>query len=238
MGLDPLALLGGPTEPDGGEEGGIAAASASERLLGLSNTTIAAGETRTVPVTLEGQGNENATSFSVIFDPATLAFVSASTGSGSAGSLLNLNTSEASQGRLGVALAAQPSKTFAAGMSEILQLRFTAVVSAPATVALSFGNAQVPLEVSDVTANPLPTDYTAGIVNVTPPPGPPLRVTRSGNSLFITWPSSATGFELEATQGALGTTWNLVPGVIDLGEQKLAVLSVGNSERYFRLKKP
>jgi hypothetical protein len=238
VGLDPLTVLGGPTEEDSGDEGGLAAASASGRQLCLVNSSIVQGQTNSVPVTLECQGNENAASFSVAFDQTKLAFVSAAPGGGAAGSLLNLNTSEAAQGRIGVALAAQPGRTFAAGMREILQLRFRALVSAPATATLSFGNAPVPREVSDVAANPLPTDYTAGTVSVTPPPGPPLRVTRSGNSLFITWPSSATGFELEATEGGFSTAWGLVPGVIDLGEQKLAVVSIGNRERYFRLKKP
>jgi hypothetical protein len=111
-------------------------------------------------------------------------------------------------------------------------------VSAPATTTLSFGNIPVPREVSDVAANALAAEYTTGTVTVTPPPGPPLRVTRTGNSLFITWPSSATGFELEGTAGALGTDWSLVPGVIDLGEQKLAIVPIGASEHYFRLKKP
>ena len=242
VGLDPLTVLGGPTEADagagGGVAGGFAAASASGRQLSLANTSIAQGQTNVVPVTLECQGNENAASFSVAFDPAKLAFVSAAPGAGSAGSLLNLNTSEAAQGRLGVALAAQPGRTFAAGMREILQLRFAALVSSPATTALSFGNAPVPGEVSDAAANPLLTDYSAGLVSVTLPPGPPLRVTRSGNSLFITWPSSAAGYELEATEGALGTAWSVVPGVIALGEQKLAIINTGGHERYFRLKKP
>jgi hypothetical protein len=202
------------------------------------NTSIAQGQTSSVPVTLECQGNENAASFSVAFDSAKLAFAGATPGAGSAGALLNLNTREVSQGRLGVALAAQPGRSFPAGRREILQLRFSALVSAPATVTLGFGNAPVPREVSDVAANALATDYTPGTVSVTLPPGPPLRVTRTGNSLFITWPSSATGFELEGTAGALGTDWSLVPGVIDLGEQKLAIVAIGSGERYFRLKKP
>jgi hypothetical protein len=239
VGLDPLTVLGGPTEPDagvGGGAGGFAAASASGRQLSLVNTSIAQGQTNVVPVTLECLGNENAASCGVVFDPAKLAFVSAAPGTGSAGSLLNLNSGEAAQGRLGVVLAAQPGRTFDAGRREILQLRFAALVSAPATAALSFSNAPVPREVSDVAANPLPADYSAGIVSVTLPPGPPLRVTRSGNSLLITWPSSAAGFELEVTEGPLGTAWSLVPGVIELGE--LAIINTGSHERYFRLKKP
>jgi hypothetical protein len=238
VGLDPLTVLGGPTEEDSGDEGGFVAATASGRQLCLVNSSIARGQTNTVPVTLECQGNENAASFSVTFDTAKLAFVSATPGAGSAGGLLNLNTSEAAQGRVGVALAAQPGATFSAGRRELLQLSFRALATASNTTTLGFGNVPVPREVSDAAANPLPTEYTAATVTVTPPPGPPLRATRAGNSLVITWPSSATGFELEATSGVLGTAWSAVPGVIDTGEQKLAIIPIGDGERYFRLRKP
>ena len=239
VGLDPLTVQGGPTEPDaGGGGGGFAAASISGRQLSLVNSLIVQGQTNVVPVTLECQGDENAASFSVVFDPAKLVFVSAAPGAGAVGGLLNLNSGEAAQGRLGVALAAPPGRMFAAGMREVLQLRFAALVSAPATTALEFSNAPVPREVSDVAANPLPSEYTAGTVTVTPPPGPPLRITRRDNSLFITWSSSAAGFELEAAEGTLGTAWSLVPGVFEIGEQKLAIVTLGGRERYFRLRKP
>jgi hypothetical protein len=56
--------------------------------------------------------------------------------------------------------------------------------------------------------------------------------------VFITWPSSASGFELEATAAGLGTAWSPVSGVIDLVEQKLAIVPITGSERYFRLRKP
>jgi len=239
VGLDPLTVLGGPTEEDAGEQGGFAAASASGRQLCLANTTIAQGQTNTVPVTLECQGNENAATFSVTFDPAKLSFAGATPGTGAAAGLLNLNTSELAQGRLGVAMAMRPGATLAAGNQEILKLRFAALATAPATATMGFASSPIPREVSDVAANPLSTEYTAGTVSVTPPPGPPLRITRTGNSLYITWlTSGSTGFELEATAGALGTAWSRVDGVIDLGEQKLAIVPFGGSERYFRLKKP
>jgi hypothetical protein len=59
-----------------------------------------------------------------------------------------------------------------------------------------------------------------------------------GNSILITWPSIAIGFILEGTEAGLGTPWNVVPGVIDLGVQKLAIITVTDTQRYFRLRKP
>ena len=100
---------------------------------------------------------------------------------------------------------------------------------------LAFGDTPVSRETSDKLANSLATAYTDGTVSVTAPPGPALRFTRSGNTLLITWPSSAAGFDLEATAGALGTQWSVVPGVVDLGEQKLAIIAIGGSQKYFRL---
>ena len=147
-----------------------------------------------------------------------------------------MNTTQA--GRVGVVVTLPPGSTFAPGSSEVIRLRLAALASAPANVTLAFDDLPVARETSDKLANSLTTAYTDGIVSVTRPPGPPLRVTRTGNSLFITWASSASGFELEATAGALGTAWSRVDGVIDLGQQKLAIVSIDRGERYFRLKKP
>ena len=58
------------------------------------------------------------------------------------------------------------------------------------------------------------------------------------NSRLICWPSSAKGFELEATAGALDTAWSPVPGIIDLGEQQLAIVNVTGTQQHFRLRKP
>jgi len=237
VGLDPLTINGGPAETNSGG-GGFSPASSGTRLS-LLNSSIAQGQTNMVPVIIECQGTENAMTFSVTFDSTKLAFIGAAPGSAAGGATLNQNASQAGAGRIGLALALPPGASLAAGIRQVVQLRFSALAAAPASVAMAFTNSPLALEVSDALANVVPTTYTAATVSVTPPPGPPLRVTRSGNSVFITWSTTGTaGFNLEGTADALGTSWTAVPDVIDLGEQKLVIVTLTGTERYFRLKKP
>ena len=238
IGLDPLTIIGGPTEPDAGG-GGFFSPASSGTTLSLMNCSIAQGQTNVVPVVVGAQGTENAMTFSVMFDPAKLAFVGAVPGAAAGNASLNQNLGQAGSGRIGLALALPPGTSLAVGSREVVQLRFAALATAPASTMVSFTNAPVPREVSDALANPLATTYTPATVSVIPPPGPPMHISRNGNFVFITWPTSgAAAFELEATAGPLGTAWTAVPGVIDLGEQKLAIVAIGGTERYFRLKKP
>jgi hypothetical protein len=235
-GLDPLTILGGPTE-ESEPEGGFAAASELERRLYMANSTIVQGQTNAFSVALDCQGNENAVSFSVKFDPAALNFLSASAGQATTGSLINFNTADVLQGRLGIALAAQPGRTFAAGTREIVKIQFSAVATAPATTKISFGGSPVPNEISDASANPLPTSFPEATVSIVRPPGPVMNLTRSGNSMVITWPASATGFVLESNESVRGMNWTVVAGTIEIGDQKAAVISMDSSARYFRLRK-
>jgi hypothetical protein len=204
----------------------------------LLNTSIPQGQTNAVPVRLEAHGNENALGFSVVFDPANLSFAGALTGTGASGATLNVNTNQMRAGRIGLALAWPPGSTAGTGAQVVVNLRFVATVPAPANTTSAFGDQPVPREVSDALANPLVTTYNSGTVSVTPPPGPPLSFTRSGRTLFLAWPADATGFELEATEGELGTAWSPVPGAIVLGAQKIVAVMIEGNERYFRLRKP
>jgi len=89
-----------------------------------------------------------------------------------------------------------------------------------------------------VTAGTLPTTYTDGVVSVTVPVGPPLQMNRDGSLLYLRWSTTPPGFVLESANAVSGATWTAVPGVVDLGDQKLAVVSMTGPQKYFRLKKP
>jgi hypothetical protein len=237
VGLDPATPAGGPTS--GGMfagEGGFHPASAN-RSLCIVNTSIAQGQKNQLPIALEASGDENALSFSVVFDPLKLQYAGVTNGSGTAGASLTVNASQSSTGHVGIVLALPPGITLPAGTQEVAKVQFVALAPAPSTNTISFGDIPVARETSDPLARALTTAYNSGTVSVTPQPGQPLRVTRSGNSILITWPSSAIGYELEGTTGTLGTTWVPVPGVIDLVEQKLVIVTISGSQRFFRLRK-
>jgi len=237
VGLDPLTVVGGPDVPAGGGGGGFVPAGAG-RMLWVVNTSIAQGQSSVVPVRLEASGNENALSFTITFDPAKLSFAGVLPGANMANASLTVNANQATAGRIGVVVALPPGTALVQGTREVVKVLLSALVTAPASAMVSFDDQPVTRETSDLLARALITTYASGTVSVTLPLGPPLRLTRSGNTLFITWPSSASGFDLEATAGALDTAWSTVPGVIDLGEQKLAIVPISGGERFFRLKKP
>ncbi len=233
-GLDPLAPSGGPREATAQE--GAGALAGTDRILSLGNARITTGQSNAVPVQLNADGGENALSFSLSFDPAQLGFGGVLPGEDTAGAYLAVNTNQAAAGRIGVVLALPPGTTLAPGTREVANVIWTARGAAPATATVAFSNQPVPHETSDVLAHPVATSYANGTVSVTPLPGPQLQFLRSGNLLFISWPSSAAGFALEASAGPLGSPWSLVSGIIDLGEQKMAIVTIADGEKYFRLR--
>jgi hypothetical protein len=77
------------------------------------NTTNSSGGAVVVPVVIVANGNENASGFSLNFDPSRLTFVSLTPGDGATGATFLVNSSQT--GKLGVALSLPSGTTFAAG---------------------------------------------------------------------------------------------------------------------------
>ena len=75
-------------------------------------------------VRLNANGNENAMSFSLNFDPTEWRFVSARTGRNARQATLILNQNETAQGRLGVMLALPGGQSFRPGEDEVIVLQF------------------------------------------------------------------------------------------------------------------
>lgn len=84
------------------------------------------------------------------------------------------------------------------------------------------------------------TTYLQNKYFTQPTTGPKLTVNRSANTLTISWPDTATGFDLESslTLGA-GAVWTKVtePVVPANGQNTVTVPTTG-ATRYFRLRKP
>ena len=91
-------------------------------------------------------------------------------------------------------------------------------------------------ETADVLAAPLETSYRSGTVTLMASQGPRLNFSRIEDTLILSWPASATGFELETATG--GAQWNPVAGVIVVGDQKISAVSLAGGQKFFRLKKP
>jgi len=146
------------------------------RSLKVVDATIERGATGTVQIELEAQGDENAVGFSLAFDPALLTYQSAALGPDATGALLNVNSSQAGSGRLGIGLAMSPGQAFPSGTLSILTVTFAASAGEiTVTTPVTFGDQPITREIVDVAAETLTGTYTDGTValQATTPPPPP-----------------------------------------------------------------
>src|SRR4029079_15113912 len=98
----------------------------------------------TVPVQLFANGNENAVSFSLNFDPALLTYQTAALGSGLEGGNLLLNSSQVGNGKLGIAVAMSTALTFEASTQQLVIVSFNSpIVIRPTSTSIGFGDAPI-----------------------------------------------------------------------------------------------
>jgi len=194
-GLDPIVTAGGPTGPSFAELRIADCGQLAERRIadcnpfsfanlsaGLANPQSAflnlqsravrvvnangqRGQQVNVTVEVDALGAENAIGFSLNFNPADLTFVSAAAGPDAAGAMLNTNSMQAANGRVGVAMALATGQTFTAGTKKLVILTFTIPSSSTAImIPITFGDQPVPREVVDANAEVLQATWTPGNV--------------------------------------------------------------------------
>jgi hypothetical protein len=173
-GLDPKTAAGGPT--------GAASAPMSMaglpvetrlvsegRIIRAKDATIQRGQTGSVTLELDAQGNENALGLSVTFDTALLTFVDAKLGSGAAGATLMVNDMQKTNGRVGLLIGLPAGQAFPIGTRAIAVVTFNAAPgTTPASTSIGFGDQPITGEVADTEANPLPASYSDGTVSIVP----------------------------------------------------------------------
>jgi predicted small lipoprotein YifL len=138
----------------------------------INNSTFQRGQNGTITVDLTAVGGadpENAVSFSMMFDPTQLAFISAVPGSGAPGSVLLVNQSMLSSGLLGLSLAMPVDTGFSAGTHQILVITMLALANGTASLTgTAFADSPIQRELVTAKVQPLPANWingTAGIVN-------------------------------------------------------------------------
>jgi hypothetical protein len=242
VGLDPMTRAGGPTSPvpnvvPATQGSSTRRRTSSEpRQMRIINPTLMPGQIGTVTIALEAQGNENALAFSLSFDPARLVFAGATAGDATTGALLNVNARQASQGRVGCALALKTGQSFPAGRKQLINVGFRATALASGNTTISFGDQPVLREICDATAQVLPADYLNGSIAVNPLPA--LRIASSWTSITLTWPVSANGFVLQETSDptlapATWTTITAAPAIVN--NQNVVSLPLRATEKFYRL---
>jgi hypothetical protein len=174
-GVDTPLPAGGPTKPAGAAPARFEKRAASEltaqptRILRVVGATFSRGQAGETFIELNAEGNENAVAFTLNFDASQLTFTNVALGPDGTGAILNLNTSQVDQGRVGVSMALPSGQTIAAGVRRILRLNFTVPqTSAVNATSISFVDSPVAREVIDVAAASLTADFTAGEIKLIP----------------------------------------------------------------------
>jgi uncharacterized protein (TIGR03437 family) len=174
-GLDPLVPAGGPTGPGSfaGDDSllpsrGLATADQAASVVRIAPASLERGQNGSVVIELAAQGGENAIGFSVSFDASQLRFVSAGAGKDATGATLNVNVSQAGNGRVGILLAMSTGQSLPAGTRQIVVLNFAAAANSNVTTTtMSFGDLPVAREIADASARVVAANFNNGSITLT-----------------------------------------------------------------------
>jgi hypothetical protein len=243
--MDPPMILSGPTNANPPSSGLVRASlppkaggETPASQIAIVSSTLIAGQTNRVTVSLTALGNETALGFSLAFDPAKLTFVGGTLVNTSAPTSLIINSNSVGVGKLGVLISQPAGVTFEPGSNHLIALDFAVAGSARGSLALSFSDTPLAREVSDVQANALSANWLAGNLPVALPPLQVLGVNDGpgGKTLTFSWPAGAT-FVLEYKDSLQATTWTTVPATpIQLGNVQTLSIQLQGGQKYFRIR--
>jgi hypothetical protein len=247
-GLDPMTVAGGPTNDVGpnivsGNPGSKPPADPSERhskgltprQLKVSDASLAQGQSANLSVYLEAQGNENAVGFTLAFDPAVFTYAGAALGADSAGATLEINPNQAAAGRLAFALALPIGTSFATGTKELVKVTLRSSASAVGIYPVALSDQPVQRQIVDPTAASLLSSYLNASVTINPPPV--LTISRSPQSISLSWPSWANNFVLQQADGPLPTlAWtNVSASIVVTNNASVVKLPLTDTTKFYRL---
>jgi uncharacterized protein (TIGR03437 family) len=143
----------------------LADAAQGGREIRAVNATASPGQSLTVSLELNSQGDENAVGFSLSFSPAVLSYQSANLGGGvPAGAAFFINTNAAGSGRVGFVLALPAEQKFQAGTRQLFTVTFSVANNAAGSTTLSFGDDPARQDVSDSNGGSLACNFRDGTV--------------------------------------------------------------------------
>ncbi|MEW6157617.1 MAG: LamG-like jellyroll fold domain-containing protein [Verrucomicrobiota bacterium] len=122
-----------------------------------------------VPIEMFGNGDENAISFSLSFDPNRLSFDSVVPGTGAARAQILVNASRTDQGLVGLALALPAGEAFREGANELFKISFRPILTKVGfNVSLRFSDSPTPRELADVNAKVVTANWRNGTAVIAP----------------------------------------------------------------------
>ncbi len=127
-----------------------------------------AGADVVIPVQIVANGTENAAGFSISFNPAVLSFASADLGATiPSGAALIVNTNAEGLGRVGMAIALAAQGTLSEGTQTLVSVKFrVAEILNQTTLAIAFGDQPTLRQVSDASANVVPSTFVNGTLTI------------------------------------------------------------------------
>jgi hypothetical protein len=241
IGLDPLTGIGGPTslvsQASAPLNSRSSVAQSAIRTLKAMNASAVQGLSVQIPIVLDAQGNENAVGFSVGFDPAAFEYVSVTKGNAfGAGASMQVNAHETAAGHAGVIIALPTGNTLPAGQATVATLTLRVKTSEPGNYAVTFVDSPLSIGLSDAEANQLEAMPVASTVAIYP--APTLTAIKFGETLKLTWATSAEGFGLQGG-GLSGGGWtNVTASPATNGGVIEVILPLTGEPAFFRLRNP
>ncbi|MFO1499221.1 MAG: hypothetical protein U1G07_12640 [Verrucomicrobiota bacterium] len=118
-------------------------------------------------------------------------------------------------------------------------------VGKPLDFTVSYREGGVTIDLWLFSTNPnLMDDYTQAeldqlLLAIGAPVTPSLAVSLTGKNLVLTWPTSATGFVLEATAALSPATWTPVAtAAVVAGDKNSVTIDASSGTQFYRLRKP
>jgi hypothetical protein len=129
--------------------------------LFMGTTNIPGGSSFAVPIYMIANGNESALGFSIGFNTQRLAYATADLGKGGGDAGLFVNTSQSSNGKVGITMTLPYGETFAPGTQEVVRITFASgfVTNSPVTTPVNFTNVPIARSVSDFNQVKLATNF-------------------------------------------------------------------------------
>ena len=236
-GADAISVAGGPSAevaptfmtPDPGEN----------RHMSIYCANVVLGQEATVTVQMASQGDENALSFSVTFNPAAFTYTGSAAGADALGAFYYVNTDEVMSGKVGIALTLPSGTTFPAGILDILKLKFQPTALAEGDYSFTFSDVPVPRSLSDADASELAAIFDDNVLTVNQVPT--LNISHSDANVMLSWPAYAADFNLQAADNLdlQSSVWsNVAVFIVTNGGNVQTVLPATNQASYFRLYHP
>src|SRR5262249_12462603 len=137
------------------------------RVIRVVSTTAQRGQQVSVNIELDAQGNENAVGCSLSFNSAQLNFISAALGADAAAGTININNMQASEGRIGLAMALPFGQNFGPGTQRIITVTFLVPSSGtPSAIPIEFVDKPITREVASANADVLQATWLPGNITV------------------------------------------------------------------------